>query len=112
MKIKLMLLNLIDNQFQLKIKSECTADDFDKKVLEFKLMYNKTRHGLIIKPINKLHFTQSELDILKSIVSGDNKELFDSLGKIVNSTLGYDGLDYFRCYYMICDYNDDIRYVS
>ena len=30
-----MLLNLSDKQFQLKVKSECTADDFSKKVLEF-----------------------------------------------------------------------------
>ena len=112
MKVKLMLLNLSGDQFQLKIKSECTADDFNKSVLEFKLMYNKTRHRLIIKPISKLHFTQAELDILKSIVNKDNKELFDLLNNIVNSVFDCSNLDYSKCYYMICDYNDDIRYVA
>ena len=107
-----MLLNLSDNQFQLKIKSECITDDFNKRVLEFKLMYNKIRNRLIIKPVNKLHFTQSELDILKSIVNEDNKELFDSLNNIANNVFGRSNLDYYRRYYMICDYNDDIRYVA
>lgn len=112
MKIKLMLLNLSDNQFQLKVKSECTADDFSKKVLEFKLMYNKTRHRLNIKPVNKLHFTQSELDILRSIVSGDKAELFNSLNTIANDAFNCNDSEHSECYYMICDYNDDIRYVN
>lgn len=112
MKIKLMLLSLSDNQFQLKIKSECTADDFSKKVLEFKTEYNKTLHRLIIKPISKLHFTQSELDILTSIVDGNNKELLNSLNNIVGNTSSRNGLNYSKCYYMICDYNGDIWYVK
>ena len=62
MKTKLMLLSSTDNQFQLKIKSECTADDFNKKVLEFKTEYNKTLHRLIIKPISKLHFILRNLN--------------------------------------------------
>ena len=107
-----MLLNLSDNQFQLKIKSEYIADDFTKRVLEFKLMYNKIRNRLVIKPVNKLYFTQSELDTLKSIVSGDNKELFDSLNNIANNAFNYNDSDHSEYYYMICDYNDDIRYVS
>lgn len=112
MKVKLVLLKLSDNQFQLKVKSECTADDFSKRVLEFRLMYNKVRQRLTIKPTNKLHFAQSELDILKSIVNGNNKELFDSLNNIVSNALGCYGSDYFECYYVICDYNGDIRYVA
>ena len=112
MKTKLMLLNSADNQFQLKIKSECTADDFNKKVLEFKITYNKTRHRLIIKPISKLHFTQSELDILTSIVDGNNKELLNSLNSIANDAFDCDNLDHAECYYMICDYDGDIRYVK
>lgn len=112
MKTKLMLLNSADNQFQLKIKSECTADDFSKKVLEFKLSYNKALHKLIIKPISKLHFTQSELDILTSIVDGNNKELLNSLNSIANKASDCDNLDHFECYYMICDYDGDIRYVK
>ena len=112
MKVKLMLLNLSSDQFRLKIKSECTADDFNKSVLEFKLMYNKTCHRLIIKPISKLHFTQVELDTLKPIVDKDNKELFDSLNNIVNSVFDCSNLDCSKRYYMICDYNDDIRYVA
>lgn len=112
MKIKLMLLNLNDNQFQLKVKSECTADDFSKKVLEFKLMYNKTRHRVAIKPVNKLHFTQSELDTLKSIVDGDNKELLDSLNSIANDAFSCNDSERSDCYYVICDYNGDIRHVS
>lgn len=112
MKTKLMLLNSADNQFQLKIKSECTADDFNKLVLEFKITYNKTRHRLIIKPISKLHFTQSELDILTSIVDGNNKELLNSLNSIANDTFDCDNLDHSECYYMICDYDGDIRYVK
>lgn len=112
MKIKLMLLNLSDNQFQLKVKSECTADDFSKRVLEFKLMYNKTRRRLSIKPINKLHFTQSKLDILKSIVNRDNKELLNSLNNIANDVFNCNDPERSDCRYVICDYNGDIRYVS
>lgn len=112
MEIKLMLLKLIDNQFQLKIKSECTANDFNKSVLEFELTYYKFRHKLIINPISKLHFTQSELDVLKSIINGDNKELFNSLNGIANDTFNYNDSDHSEFYYMICDYNDDIRYVN
>ena len=107
-----MLLNLSDNQFQLKIKSECTADDFDKRVLEFELTYYKFRHRLIINPVNKLHFTQSELDILKSIVNGDNKELLNSLNSIANDAFDYNDLDHSEFYYMICDYNGDVRYAN
>ena len=112
MKNKLMLLNSADNQFQLKIKSECTTDDFSKKVLEFGLSYNKTLHKLIIKPISKLHFTQSELDILTSIVNGNNEELLNSLNSIANDAFDCDNLDHSECYYMICDYDGDIRYVK
>lgn len=112
MKIKLMLLDLNDNQFQLKVKSECTADDFSKRVLEFKLMYNKTRHRLNIKPVNKLHFTQSELDTLKSIVNGDNKELLNSLNSIANDVFSCSDPERSDCHYVICDYNGDMRYVS
>lgn len=112
MKVKLMLINLSGDQFQLKIKSECIANDFNKAVLEFKLMYNKTRHRLIIKPISKLHFTQAELDILKPVVNKDNKELFDSLNNIASSIFDCSNLDYSKYYYMICDYNDNIRYVA
>ena len=107
-----MLFNLSDNQFQLKVKSECTADDFSKKVLEFKLMYNKTCHRLNIKPINKLHFTQSELDTIKSIVNGDNKELLNSLNSIANGVFNYNDPERSDCHYVICDYNGDMRYVS
>lgn len=112
MKIKLMLLNLSDNQFQLKVKSECTADDFSKRVLEFKLMYNKTRHRLNIKPVNKLHFTQFELDTLKAIVNGDNKELLNSLNSIANGVFNCNDPERSDCHYVICDYNGDMRYVS
>lgn len=112
MKIKLMLLDLNGNQFQLKVKSECTADDFSKRVLEFKLMYNKTRHRLNIKPVNKLHFTQSELDTLKSIVNGDNKELLNSLNSIANGVFNCNDPERSDCRYVICDYNGDMRYVS
>lgn len=112
MKIKLMLINLSDNQFQLKIKSECTTDDFNKRVLEFKLMYNKTRHRLSIKPVNKLHFTRSELDTLKSIVNGDNKELLNSLNSIANGVFNCDDSERSDYHYAICDYNGDMRYVS
>ena len=107
-----MLLNLSDNQFQLKVKSECTADDFSKRVLEFKLMYNKTRRRLSIKPVNKLHFTQSELDTLKLIVNGDNKELLNSLNGIANDAFNCNDLEQSDYHYMICDYNGDIRYVN
>lgn len=107
-----MLLNLIDNQFQLKIKSECTADDFNKKVLEFGLSYNKALHKSIIKPISKLQFTQSEMDILTSIVDGNNKELLNSLNSIANKASECDNLDHSECYYMICDYDGDVRYVK
>lgn len=106
-----MLLSSADNRFQLKIKSECTVDDFNRKVLEFKTEYNKTRHRLIIKPISKLHFTQSELDILASIVDGNNKELLNSLNSFAGNVFDCNGLDYSECYYMICDYDGDIRYV-
>lgn len=112
MKIKLMLLNLSDNQFQLKVKSECTADDFSKRVLEFKLMYNKTRHRLNINPISKLHFTQSELDTLKSVVNGDNKELLNSLNSIANDAFSCNDPERSDCHYAICDYNGDMRYVN
>lgn len=112
MKTKLILLSLSDNQFQLKIKSECTADDFSKKVLEFELSYNKALHKLTIKPISKLQFTQSELDILTSIVDGNNEELLNSLNSIANDAFNCNGLDYSECYYMICDYDGDIRYVK
>ena len=107
-----MLLNLSNDQFQLKVKSECTADDFNKRVLEFRLMYNKTRYRIVIKPVNKLHFAQSELDTLKSIVNGDNKELLNSLNSIANGVFNCDDSEQSNCYYVICDYNGDMRYVS
>lgn len=108
-----MLLNSVDNQFQLKIKSECTVDDFNKKVLEFGLSYNKALHKLVIKPISKLQFTQSELDILTSIVNGDNKELLNSLNSIANNAaFDCNDPDHSKCYYMICDYDGDIRCVK
>ena len=107
-----MLLNLSDNQFQLKEKSECTADDFSKRVLEFELMYNKTRHRLVIKPVNKLHFIQSELDILRSIVSGDKAELLNLLNTIANDAFNCNDSEHSERYYMICDYNGDIRHVN
>ena len=112
MKTKLMLLNSADNQFQLKIKSECTADDFSKKVLEFGLSYNKTLHKLIIKPISKLHFTQSELDILTSIVNGNNEKLLNSLNSFTGNVFDCNDPDHSKCYYMICDYDGDIRHVK
>ena len=75
-------------------------------------MYNKTHHRITIKPVNKLHFTQSELNTLKSIVNGDNKELLDSLNSIANDAFNYNDPERSDCHYVICDYNGDMRYVS